>query len=85
MALFQFRWLRKLVRRNTKPIEYSRALQWKEKLSIVYMLVAWNAFGFVCYMVYTGKRDWAQFHGIKSDDDLKLSPGKYFFNKIMYI
>lgn len=85
MALFQFNWLRRVVRRNTRPIQYNKAIYWKEKLSIVYMLVAWNAFGFVCYMIYTGKKDWAQFHGIKSEEDLKLSPGKNKYLKILFL
>lgn len=75
MALFQFKWLRKLVRRNTNPIEHSKAIFWKEKISIGYMLIAWNAFGLVCYMVYSGRADWAKYHGVKSDEQLKMSPG----------
>lgn len=75
MALFQFKWLRKLVRKNTNPISYDIAHLWKQRLSIGYALLAWNAFGFVCYMVYTGRSDWAKYYGVKSDEDEQLSPG----------
>lgn len=73
MALFQMKWLRALVRRNTNPIEYRHALAWKDRLSIAYMLVAWNAFGVVCYMVYSGRNDWAKFHGLKSDEEGRMT------------
>lgn len=75
MALFQFRWLRKFVRRNTHPIEYHKALFWKEKMSIAYMLIAWNAFGLVCYMIYSGRADWAKYYGVVSEEEAKMSPG----------
>lgn len=76
MSFFQIKWLRKLVRRNTKPIEYTHALAWRDRLSIGYALLAWNAFGMVCYMVYTGRNDWAKFHGLKTAEDELLSPGE---------
>jgi hypothetical protein len=72
-----FRWLRRLIRRHTKPIPVDRALSVKKTLSLVYMLLAWNAFGMVCYMVYTGRGDWARFYGYKSEIDASLSPGKF--------
>lgn len=76
MTLFQLKWLRKLVRKNTRPIEFTRALQWRDRLSIAYALLAWNAFGLVCYMVYSGRKDWAQTHGLKSGEEQHLSPCK---------
>ena len=45
--MFRILWLRRLIRRNTKPIPFRKAVNWKERLSIAYMLVAWNAIGFV--------------------------------------
>lgn len=81
MALFQMRWLRRLVRRNTNPIPMDKATVWKNRLSIFYMLVSWNAFGLVCYMVYSGKNDWAKYHGLKTEEDEKLGPGiRYLIN-----
>lgn len=77
MSFFQFKWLRKLVRRNMRPIEYTHALAWRDRLSIAYAVVAWNAFGMVCYMVYTGRNDWAKFHGLKTAEDDLMSPGMY--------
>lgn len=76
MALFQFKWLRKFVRRNTKPIPEVEAGVWKQRLSIVYALLAWNAFGYVLYMAYTGRNDWAKYYGYKSDEEAKMTPGR---------
>lgn len=71
------KWLRNLVRRNTKPIEYRHALAWKDRLSLAYMLIAWNAFGFVCYMAFTGRSDWAKYHGLKSDEEGRTTSCTY--------
>ena len=68
MALFQFNWLRRLVRRNTKPIAVPTAESWKMRLSLVYMFFAWNAFGFVIYQFYLGKGDWAKHHGVPAEE-----------------
>lgn len=73
MSMFQLKWLRKLVRRNTRPIEHRHAFAWRDRLSIAYALVAWNAFGMVCYMAYSGRNDWAKFHGLKSAEEQRLS------------
>lgn len=80
MTLFQFRWLRKFIRKNTNHMEYPFAHLWKRRLSVAYAIIAWNAFGLVCYMIYTGRNDWAKYYGVKNDDDSHLSPGK--INKI---
>ena len=74
--MFQIKWLRRLVRKYTRPIAQDRASTMKSKLSLVYMLFAWNAFGLVCYMLYTGRKDWAHFYGFKSDEELAIPPGK---------
>lgn len=74
MALFQFRWLRNFVRRNTRPIKEPVAHTWKRRFSVAYALLAWNAFGFILYQIYNGKSDWAKAHGIKNEYD-GLSPG----------
>ncbi|KAJ8924414.1 hypothetical protein NQ315_007210 [Exocentrus adspersus] len=76
MALFRILWLRRWIRRKTNPIPVDRADLWKKRLSVGYMLVAWNAFGLVCYMVYKGKSDWAKYYGLKSEEELSISPGK---------
>ncbi|XP_049955857.1 uncharacterized protein LOC126471946 [Schistocerca serialis cubense] len=72
----QFKWLRRFVRRRTRPIPAQTATDWKKRLSIAYMLIAWNAFGFVCYMMYTGRTDWAKYYGYKTSDD--PTPGVYW-------
>lgn len=41
------------------------------------MFLSWNAFGFVCYMIYSGKADWAK--DSKSKEELSLTPGKDLF------
>lgn len=78
MALFRFMWLRRFIRRHTKEIPYTTADTWKKRLSVIYMLVAWNAFGVVCYSIYQGKGDWAKYYNLKSTDELNLTPGNYF-------
>lgn len=69
MSLFQMKWLRRLVRKNTKPIPELEAAKWKRRLSVGYAILAWNAFGFVCYMAFSGKSDWAQYYGFKTEEE----------------
>lgn len=76
--MFRIQWLRRLIRRNTKPIPVQSAQVWKNRLSVIYALVAWNAFGCVLYMIYKGKKDWADYYGYKSDEDKQLSPGRNY-------
>ena len=84
MALFQFKWLRKFVRKNTTPIPYKKAETLKERLSIGYMILAWNAFGMVCYMVYTGRSDWAKYYGYKSEEESNMAPGNICIFNFFY-
>ncbi|XP_055903460.1 uncharacterized protein LOC129939461 [Eupeodes corollae] len=76
--MFQFKWLRRFVRRNTNPIPESTAELWRRRLSIGYAVIAWQAFGLVCYSIYKGKNDWAKYHGLKSDEELAMSPAQQF-------
>lgn len=76
MALFEMKWLRRFVRRHTNPIPEHRADLWKRRLSIGYAILAWQAFGIVCYMVYTGRNDWAKYYGYKSEEEAALSPAQ---------
>uniref|UniRef100_W8CAP0 Uncharacterized protein n=1 Tax=Ceratitis capitata TaxID=7213 RepID=W8CAP0_CERCA len=82
MALFEMKWLRRWVRRHTSPIPEDNAVLWKRRLSVVYALLAWNAFGFVCYMVYTGRNDWARYYGFKSEEEAKLTPAQQFATQL---
>ncbi|XP_056637100.1 uncharacterized protein LOC130893099 [Diorhabda carinulata] len=75
MTLFRFRWLRRYIRRNTNPIPIDRAALWKQRIAVTYSIIAWNAFGFVAYMIYQGKADWAKYYDVKSEDDVNVSPG----------
>lgn len=74
MALFQFKALRKFLRSHMRPIREGDAATWKKRLSLGYMLVAWNAFGFVLYMIWKGKSDWAV--AMKNDEELRLTPAQ---------
>ncbi|KAM8721133.1 hypothetical protein ACLKA7_007067 [Drosophila subpalustris] len=82
MALFEMKWLRRFVRRHTHPIPEHRADLWKRRLSIGYAILAWQAFGLVCYMVYTGRNDYAKYYGYKSEEELALSPAQQFAKHI---
>ncbi|XP_017779646.1 PREDICTED: uncharacterized protein LOC108564952 [Nicrophorus vespilloides] len=68
MSLFKFEWLYKIVRRHSKPIPENRAQVWKSRLSIMYMVLAWNAFGVICYTFYKGRGDWAKHHGVSNSE-----------------
>ncbi|KAJ9585739.1 hypothetical protein L9F63_002529 [Diploptera punctata] len=74
--MFRIRWLRKLVRKYSLPIPERRASSMKNKLSVAYALIAWNAFGLVCYMLYSGRADWARAYGYKSDEDMAIPPAQ---------
>lgn len=77
MSLFNFPWLRKFFRRNMRPMRIEEAGRWKTRLSVLYAILAWNGFGVVCYAVFTGKGDWAKYHGLVSEDEAKLTPGNF--------
>ncbi|KAJ8962631.1 hypothetical protein NQ318_001024 [Aromia moschata] len=76
MSLFKIQWLRRFIRRNTNPVPVDRAALWKNRLAVAYMLIAWNGFGIVAYMIYNGKADWAKYYGLKSEEELKMSPAQ---------
>lgn len=70
-----FFWVRKFIRNNTKPIPAAKAEAVKKGLSIFYNLLAWNALGFVLYACFSGKADWAQYHGLTDEKENDVSPG----------
>ncbi|KAK9500729.1 hypothetical protein O3M35_001935 [Rhynocoris fuscipes] len=78
MGLFNFRWFRRFVRRHTTPIPEQVALDWKAKLSLAYMFIAWNAAGVVLYMCFKGKADWPKYYGLKTDEEANKKPAVYF-------
>ncbi|XP_053670268.1 uncharacterized protein LOC128720614 [Anopheles nili] len=83
MSLFQQpRWLRKWIRRRMNPMSLDQAHSWKRRLSLFYAIVAWNAFGGVCYMIYTGRNDWAKFYGLKSDEEAQLPQAVRFAKQL---
>ncbi|XP_050084040.1 uncharacterized protein LOC126570366 [Anopheles aquasalis] len=83
MSLFQQpRWLRKWIRRRTNPLPLDRAALWKRRLSVLYAVIAWNAFGGVCYMIYTGRNDWAKYYGYKTEEEAKLPQAIRFSHQL---
>lgn len=78
MLRFQFYWLRRMIRNNTDPIPEETALRWKKRLSVAYALIAWNAFGIIIYQSFNGKADWAAYHGLKTEEELKMTPGNIY-------
>lgn len=83
MSLFRFLWLRRFIRKNTRPIPINTAGLWKKRLAIVYMIVGWNAFGLVMYAIFSGKLDWAKYHGLKTQEEIDMPAGKRLLSKIM--
>lgn len=69
------RLIRRFIRRQTNPIPVDRAELWKRRLSFIYMLVGWNMFGIMVYYLATGRRDWAEYYGLKTDEELHKRPG----------
>lgn len=74
MALFDMRWLYRFVKRHTNHIPEDKAYFWKRRLSLAYMVLSWNAFGFVIYQIYKGNKDWAKDY--RTETERNLSPGK---------
>lgn len=53
-------------------------------MALVYGFVAWNAFGYICYLYYKGKGDWAKTHGLKTAAD-EMVPQSVQFAKALGI
>lgn len=68
------RFIRRFIRRKTARMPEAKALEIKEKLSIAYAFVAWNLFGYMAYMVYSGR--WTKQE--KEDKEPELSTGRHF-------
>lgn len=80
MALFRLLWLRRFVRRHTRPMPLDTAARNKQRLSILYMFFAWNAVGFIAYSALTkGKTNWAVFHKLEEEQD---SPGMFIHQQL---
>lgn len=70
MTLFRMKWLRRFVRKHTKPISLDTAARNKQRLSLLYMFFAWNAVGFIAYSIMTkGKSNWAVFHNLEEQTE----------------
>jgi hypothetical protein len=85
-------WLRRLVRRNTKPIPQPIAHVWKRRMALAYGFLAWNALAVIIklmtkvifpYVYLFQVVVYAVYNG-KRDwaeyhglETTKLSPGKY--------
>lgn len=70
-----YKWWHRFIRRRTKPIPTDVAVLWKRRLSFAYAFCAWNAFGVLAYNFYQGKADWAQYYGLKTEEEQAMSPG----------
>lgn len=70
------RWVRRFVRKYTKPIPGDKAQLWKKRLAISYAIIAWNAFGFVLYYMMTERADWPLFYGLKTEEEAQVRPGE---------
>lgn len=68
--MFQLRWLKRFIRRNTRKIPEQKAINWQRRLSVIYMICTWNAFGAVLYMCFTGRHDWMKAGGFAPDVDI---------------
>lgn len=75
MGMFTMYWLRRFIRNNMPPVPEPKANVWNKRLSVAYALIAWNAFGFVLYSCYNGKAEWTEYHGLKTEEELKKTPG----------
>nr|XP_022904513.1 uncharacterized protein LOC111416658 [Onthophagus taurus] len=64
-----FHWLHRFIRKHTTPIAEPRAEFFRRRLSFVYMIIAWNAFGIVCYNIYQGKRSAAEVLGYNINEN----------------
>lgn len=54
------------------------AMSTKAKLSFLYAFLAWNAFGAVAYFTFTGRKDWPEYYGLKSDEELAKPAAVYY-------
>lgn len=63
---------------NTNRQAYHHTLKhdisYREKLSLAYAFVAWNLFGYMAYMIYTGR--WTKQE--KEDKEAELSTGETY-------
>lgn len=84
MSLFRFNFLRRIIRRHTKPIQENTADLWKRRLSVLYMIIAWNAIGFVGLAAYHGKLDWAKYYNLKTEEELNSTASQQW-SKILGI
>lgn len=83
--MFNWRWLRGIVRRNTAPLTVEQAAARKEKISILYCILSVNAFIGVLYACRTGKADWAKYFGLKSEAEIERSPGNYYVHISFFV
>uniref|UniRef100_A0A1E1VXB4 Uncharacterized protein n=1 Tax=Pectinophora gossypiella TaxID=13191 RepID=A0A1E1VXB4_PECGO len=77
-----YKWWHVFLRKRMKPIPGDQAVLWKQRLSLIYGLLAWNAFGLVVYSAYKGKADWAHYYGLKSDEEQATPPALGWANTL---
>jgi len=57
-----------------KPVGEEKAWDIKQKLAILYAVIAWNCGGYVMYQIATGNKNWPITHGIRSKDEDMVRP-----------
>lgn len=75
MVFPRWYWFKRFIRNNTSPIPETKALLWSRRLRIAYNVLAFNALGLVLFACLNGQADWAEYHGLKSKEEMELSPG----------
>ncbi|XP_077284938.1 uncharacterized protein LOC143910374 [Arctopsyche grandis] len=51
---------------------------WRDRLKYLYNIFALGAFTCVIYNCLNGKADWADYYGLKSEEEASLSSGQYW-------
>lgn len=68
-------WLRRLIRNNMRPMSEHKARVWHGRLNVIYNVSTFSALAAVIYACFHGRADWAGYHGLKSEEEMKLTPG----------
>lgn len=69
------RFIRRWIRARMHPMAERSAMSIRQKISIAYMLIAWNAFGYVVYQMATGNKHWPVTHGVMTEEECMERPG----------
>lgn len=62
------------------PMQEHKAYDMKQRLSILYMIIAWNAGGYCLYQIFSGNKSWPKTVGIRTDEEDMVRPGMQKLN-----